>query len=162
MSAEQAFCLSSRGDRIRGRWTTACAGRAVVLGPPDGRASHPWVDSRLAAWSDFATLVALDLPLCGTRTSEKLSEHGLDPTHPLSARIRTDLEIQLAADLCAIRAMIGAMIGATGPLAFVGCGPLGGWFRAACERAGGFAPVLTIVQPDDAWHGEAEQQIRKL
>lgn len=158
MSAGQPFCLTSRGDRLRGRWTGAREGRAVVLGPPDGRASHPWVDSRFAAWSDFATLVALDLPLCGTRTSEKLSEHGLDPTHALSARIRTDLEIQLAADLCAIRAMIGA----TGPLAFVGCGPLGGWFRAACERAGGFAPVLTIAQPDDAWHGEAERQIRKL
>lgn len=158
MSAGQAFCLSSLGDRIRGRWTPARQGHAVVLGPPDGRASHPWVDSRFAAWSDFATLVALDLPLCGSRTCEKLSEHGLDPTHPLSARIRGDLEIQLAADLCTIRAMIGA----AGPLAFVGCGPLGGWFRAACERAGGFAPVLTTAQPDDAWHAEAERQIKKL
>ena len=158
MSAGQAFCLNSLGDRIRGRWTTARQGRAVVLGPPDGCASHPWVDSRFAAWCDFATLVALDLPLCGSRTCEKLSEHGLDPTHPLSARIRGDLEIQLAADLCAIRAMIGA----AGPLAFVGCGPLGGWFRAACERAGSFSPVLTTAQPDDAWHAEAERQIKKL
>ena len=158
MSGEQTFSLTSRGDRLHGRWAVAPEGPAVVLGAPDGCAAHPWVDSRFAAWSDLASLVALDLPLCGTRSSEKLSEHGLDPNHPLSSRIRIDLEIQLAADLCAVRSMIGA----TGRLAFVGCGPMGDWFRAACERAGGFALVLVIAEPDDAWHDEARRQIGKL
>lgn len=157
MNAVQGFCLSSRGDLVRGRWSVGPEGAVVVLGAPDGCAAHPWVNARFEAWSAAATLVAPDLPLCGTRSSEKLSEHGLDPAHALGARIRGDLEIQLAADLCAIRAMVGV----PGAIAFVGCGPHGAWFRAACERAGGFAPVQVRDEPDDAWHDEVLRGIRQ-
>lgn len=158
MNATQSFCLASRGDLVRGRWAPGGAGPAVVLGAPDGSAAHPWIDSRFAAWAEAATLVAPDLPLCGSRTSEKLSQHGLDAGHALGARIRGDLEIQFAADLGAIRTLVGG----AGPIAFVGCGPWEAWFRAACERAGGFAPVLVAAEPGEAWHEDVLRQLKRV
>lgn len=163
MNAVQPFSLSSRGDRVRGRWSVGPPGRAafsVVLGAPDGCGSHAWIDARFEAWSEHATLVAPDLPLCGSRTSEKLSEHGLDLAHPLGARIRGDLEIQFAADLGAVRSMLGE----AGPIGFVGCGPYAAWFEAACARAGGFAPVIVSDAtdvPDAAWHDAALLKIQQ-
>jgi ethanolamine utilization microcompartment shell protein EutL len=157
VNAVQPFCLSARGDRVRGRWVVGPPGPAAVLAAPDGCASHRWIDDRFEAWSSAATLVAFDLPLCGTRTSEKLSEHGLEAGHPLAVAIRPDLEIQLAADLGVIRALVGA----AGSIAFVGCGPHEAWFRAACALAGGFDPVLVAAAPDAAWHDEVLRRIQK-
>lgn len=156
MSDAREFCIASRGDRARGRWKPGPPGRSVILAAPDGTALHPWIASRFAAWGDAATLIALDLPLCGTRTSEKFSEHGLDPDHPLSARIRPDLEVQLAADLVAA----GSLAPAGDAIHFVGCGPHSAWFRAACERTGGLASVHVQAEPDEAWHDEVLRGLR--
>jgi len=95
-----AFSLLSRGDRVRGQLTKP-SGRGphpvvIVLGP-DGAAAGPFVEAARAAWSGRAALVALDLPLCGSRASGKMSPQALE-------RLRPDLEVQTRADVDALLA----------------------------------------------------------
>ena len=47
-------------------------------------------------------------PLCGSRRSDKLSALALDPSQPLAARLRADLETQTAADLAQVVALLRA------------------------------------------------------
>ena len=161
---EYRFWLSSRGDLVRGRVRSSKGGPGqplVVAAAPGGAADHPWVDALFEAWSEWAALVALDLPLCGSRRSEKLSEPGLDPGHAIAARIRSDLESQLAADL---RAVVDLVRGDDRPhparIALVAAGPTAAWVESAAREAARFDPVLVTADPDQAWLAEAAARIR--
>ncbi len=161
MSAVQEFWLPSRGDTARGRWIPGPEGPTLILGAPDGRADHPWIDTCFAEWSGWGTLVALDMPLCGARTSDKLTQHGLDPSHPLAAQIRPDLERQLAADLCTVATRLARPVGGS-RVAFVGSGSMISWYEAACAQADGIDLVLVSADPDDAWLDKVAQRVREL
>ena len=99
---ETRWTLLSRGDRVHGHtWKPQRRGRhaVVILCTADGQAGGEWIERARTAWSQRAALASFDLPLCGSRRSDKLSELALDPNHPLAARLRADLEAQTAADL---------------------------------------------------------------
>jgi len=98
--SESSFTLHSRGDRLRGKlWKPAGRGPhpVAILGSPDGAAAGAFVASARAAWSARAALVAFDLPLCGARSSGKISPQALE-------RLRGDLEAQTRADVDALLA----------------------------------------------------------
>ena len=100
--SETRWTLLSRGDRVHGRtWKPPRRERlpVVVLCTADGRAGGDWVERARAAWSPRAAVASFDLVLCGARHSDKLSSEALDPSHPMAARLRPDLEAQTAADL---------------------------------------------------------------
>ena len=90
---------------MRGRlWKPAGRGPhpVVILGSPDGAGGGRVRRSRRgAAWSARAALVAFDLPLCGARSSGKISPQALE-------RLRGDLEAQTRADLDALLAHLAA------------------------------------------------------
>ncbi|MBW2280113.1 MAG: hypothetical protein JRG76_02775 [Deltaproteobacteria bacterium] len=163
---EYRFWLSSRGDLVRGRVRSSKGGPGqplVVVAAPGGGADHPWVDALFAAWSEWAALVALDLPLCGSRRSDKLSEYGLDPGHAIAAQIRGDLESQLAADLAAVVELVrGRDRPRPACVSLVASGPTAQWAEAAARKAGGFDPVLVSAEsdPDEAWLLDAATRIR--
>ena len=101
-ASEASFTLLSRGDRVRGKlWKPAGRGPhpVVILGSPDGAAAGPFVEAARAAWSARAALVAFDLPLCGARSSGKISPQALE-------RLRGDLEAQTRADVDALLAQL--------------------------------------------------------
>jgi len=107
--AETWWSLLSRGDRVRGRIAKPSkAGRhpVIILAGPDGCASSPFAEAATAAWSARAAVVAFDLPLCGSRKSDKLTALALDPNLPLAKRLRAELEAQVAADLTQVLALI--------------------------------------------------------
>lgn len=96
------FTLISRGDRVRGvaRGPDSPGPHPlVVLAPPDGRADGAAARAVLEAWSGWAWVAAVDLPLCGGRSSDKLSLDALAGGGSLADRLRGDLEAQLANDL---------------------------------------------------------------
>ena len=162
---ERRFWLSSRGDLVRGRVCSSKGGSGqplVVVATPSGSADHPLVDALFEAWSEWAALVALDLPLCGSRRSDKLSEQGLDPGHAIAAQIRGDLESQLAADLRAVVEMVtGRDPARPVRIALVTSGAPAAWAEAAARSAGGFDPVLVAAEADDAWLADAAARIRR-
>jgi hypothetical protein len=99
-ASEASFSLLSRGDRVRGKlWKPAGRGPhpLAILGSPDGAAAGAFVASGRAAWSARAALVAFDFPLCGARSSGKISPQALE-------RLRADLEAQTRADVDALLA----------------------------------------------------------
>jgi dienelactone hydrolase len=99
---DSRWTLLSRGDRVPGHtWKPARGGPhpVVILCTPDGVGGGEAIERARAALSGKAALASFDLTLCGARKSDKLSAQALDPTHPLSARLRPDLEAQTAADL---------------------------------------------------------------
>jgi len=105
VSGESHWTLLSRGDRVHGRtWKPAKRGphSVVILCGPDGVGSGEWVEVVRAAWSARAALATFDLPLCGSRRSDKLSTLALDPSHPLATRLAADLDAQTAADLAQV------------------------------------------------------------
>jgi hypothetical protein len=71
----------------------------VLIGAADGSALSRFADAALGTWSSFATVAALDLPLCGSRKSDKLSADAFRPGTPLAERLRAELELQLGSDL---------------------------------------------------------------
>jgi dienelactone hydrolase len=108
---ETAWSLLSRGDRVRGRIVKpAHAGRhpVILLAGPDGCLSSVFVESAAAAWCARAALVVFDLPLCGSRKSDKLSALSLDLRLPLAQRLRAELEQQVASDIAQALALIEA------------------------------------------------------
>jgi dienelactone hydrolase len=108
---ETHWTLLSRGDRVHGRtWKPARHGRhpVVILCTSDGVGSGELVERARAAWSPRAALATFDLALCGSRRSDKLSSLALDPSHPLAARLRADLEAQTASDLAQVVALLRA------------------------------------------------------
>jgi len=99
-AVESSFTLLSRGDRVRGKlWKPAGRGPhpLVILGSPDGAAVGAFVESARAAWSTRAALIAFDFPLCGARSSGKISPQALE-------LLRADLEAQTRADVDALLA----------------------------------------------------------
>jgi hypothetical protein len=109
--ASLEWSLLARGDRVRGRIALPSGAgphAVVVLAGPDGCASGAFVESALAALLPRCAVVSFDLPLCGSRRSDKLSALALDPRRPLARRLRADLEAQVAADLAAVLALIAA------------------------------------------------------
>jgi dienelactone hydrolase len=108
-SGETQWTLLSRGDRVHGRtWKPARRGPhpVVILCTADGRGSGELVERARAAWSARAALATFDLPLCGTRHSDKLSASALDASHPLAERLQADLEAQTEADLERVVALL--------------------------------------------------------
>lgn len=100
--SEVRFTLSSRGDLVRGRLFGADSrGKRplVLFASEDGSTYSPSVVATARAWSAWCVLASIDLPLCGARRSEKLSQAVFDAASPLAARLRGDLESQLASDL---------------------------------------------------------------
>lgn len=111
VGGETQWTTLSRGDRLHGRtWKPARRGRhpVVILCTGDGVGSGELVERARAAWSAHAALATFDLALCGSRRSDKLSALALDPSHPLAARLRADLEAQTAADLEQVVALLRA------------------------------------------------------
>jgi hypothetical protein len=95
-----------------------------------------------------------------TRASPHGRQHGLDPSHPLAAQIRPDLERQLAADLQVIAERLGGP-SARG-VAFVGSGPMLSWYETACAQAGNVDLVLVTAEPDEAWLEKAATLVAEL
>jgi hypothetical protein len=101
MTAERLF-FSSRGDLVRCRVAGVSPGEPrplVLLCGPDGASDGAWVDARLERFGRFAVVAALDLPLCGGRSSDKLSDLVFGPSSELGARLAPDLEQQVRHDL---------------------------------------------------------------
>jgi hypothetical protein len=133
------FSLLSRGDRVRGRVAGHLAGEArplVIVCGPDGAASGELVDTCLVGWSGWAVVASIDLPLCGARRSEKLSEDAFDPTSSLSARLARDIRRQVASDLDSARAWLIAHVSIDRErLAVAGFGLGSRLVRSYCERS---------------------------
>ncbi len=93
--------LLSRGDRVRAVVARGPGEHAplILIGAPDGRAHGVFASAALHAFASFATVAALDLPLCGSRRSDKLSDDAYREGAPLAARLRVELELQLGCDL---------------------------------------------------------------
>ena len=109
--AKTCWSLLSAGDRVRGRTVKpANTGRhpVILLAGPDGCASSVFSESAAAAWCARVALVVFDLPLCGSRKSDKLTSLALDERMPLAQRLRPELEAQVASDLAAVLALIAA------------------------------------------------------
>jgi hypothetical protein len=84
------WSLLARGDRVRGRIAKPPGTgphAVIVLAGPDGCADGPFVESALAALAPRRAVVVFDLPLCGSRRSDKLSALVLDPRKPLAKRL---------------------------------------------------------------------------
>lgn len=120
------FSLLSNGDRIRGTLfgRRDDPGRPLLLlAGPDGCARGPWVDAIVEACGEFTSLLSIDLPLCGSRTSEKLSALALDPEHPLARQLHDEIQAQTRDDLnTTVQALRDAADLRPGSLAFVGAG----------------------------------------
>ena len=96
-------------------------GRHIVLAAPDGDSAGPWAAAAFASWSKMGSVVALDLPLSGSRSSDKLSATAFTPGDPLGERVRDLAVAQLRADLEALRAWLASR-GLAGPSAYVASG----------------------------------------
>lgn len=92
----------SAGDRLAIRVAEPAgeAGRCgIVVLASDGCVNGPDADRVVAAWSGWATVAVLELPLCGARASDKLTIAAFAEADPLAARLEGDLAAQLASDL---------------------------------------------------------------
>jgi len=149
--SETEWSLLSRGDRVRGRSVKPThAGRhpVILLAGPDGCASSAFVESAAAAWCARTALVVFDLPLCGSRKSDKLTSLALDARLPLARRFRAELEAQVAADLAAVLALIAADPELdAGRVTFVGVGLGGELARAFLAAPSTVAHV--VLAPDE-------------
>ncbi len=148
---ETHWSLTSSGDRVRGRTLKpAHAGPHPVflLASPDGCADSAFVESAAAAWCARAALVVFDLPLCGSRKSDKLTSLALDDRLPLAQRLRPELEAQVAWDFRQVLALI-----ASDPeldsarVTFVGVGLGGRLARAFLAEPNALA--RSEISPDD-------------
>jgi hypothetical protein len=149
-----AFSLLSRGDRIRGRVAGHLSGDArplVIVCGPDGAAASERVDACLAAWSRWAVVASIDLPLCGARSSEKLSKLAFDPASKLSAQLAGDIRRQLASDLDAVRAWLAEHAPVDRErVAVAGFGLGSRLVRSYCERSRDLATHVLAESEDPA------------
>jgi len=152
--SESHWTVLSRGDRVHGHtWKPALRGPhpVVILCSPDPE----WLGRARAAWSPRTALASFDLPLHGARKSDKLSAAALDPSHSLGARLRADLEAQLASDLSAVIAQLRSdpeLDPARISLVAVGIGA--DWARAFAAQAQGLSQVELapgVTLPDERW-----------
>ncbi|MCE2390662.1 MAG: hypothetical protein J4G09_04185 [Proteobacteria bacterium] len=95
------FTLLSRGDRVRGRCASEPSPERalLLLAAADGCADSPLVERLQGEFSSWLCVAGLDLPLCGSRRSDKLAAEALDSGSPATARLRAELEAQVASDL---------------------------------------------------------------
>ena len=150
------FNLLVRGDRVRGRIVApngAGPHPVVVLASLDGSTRGPFVESALAALLPRRAVVVFDLPLCGSRKSDKLSSLGLDPKKSLAKRIRADLEAQIAADLAAVLALIAAEPTLDGARVTFAAAGLGARLAGPAAQRAGFARVRLSAgaRPPATW-----------
>ena len=161
---ETGWSLLSRGDRVRGRTRKPASTPrhpVILLAPPDGDASSEFCASAAAAWCARAALVVFDLPLCGSRRSDKLTALALDATLPIARRLRPDLEAQVAADIGAVLALIQADPELDpARVTFVGVGLGAELARPFVEKAGGFAHVVLALDdaPSTSWLREVGER----
>jgi hypothetical protein len=126
VSGEERFALVSRGDRVHGRVRPHPAdgpSQAVLALAPDGAADHPLIERVFQELGAVASVASIDLPLCGARHSDKLSEVAFDERDPVAARLRPDLEQQLAADLAATLDYLKRRLGLRDPPLVLAIGP---------------------------------------
>lgn len=161
------WSLLSRGDRVHGRTLRpAHAGPhpVILLAGPDGCADSVFGESAAAAWCTRAALVSLDLPLCGSRKSDKLSALALDAGIPLARRLRPELEAQVASDLAAVLALIGVDPDLDAArVTFVGVGLGAELARGFLESPSGVARVALApgAAPSAAWLHEIGEQLAR-
>jgi hypothetical protein len=67
------------------------------------------VTRALDRWSAWATVASLDLPLCGRRSSEKLSAEADNPKSEPGERLRPYLRRQLQADLSSVTQLLASL-----------------------------------------------------
>jgi hypothetical protein len=97
---ELRFTLLSRGDRISGRLVAPAQPLGLVLFlASDGKAWGSAADAAIAAWSPRIAVAAIDLPICGTRASDKIDLDRVLSGDRTGALLRSDIEAQLASDL---------------------------------------------------------------
>ncbi len=111
LGRETGWSLLARGDRVRGRTIKPAQGTrhpVILLAGPDGCANSEFCANAAAAWCARAALVVFDLPLCGSRKSDKLTALALDATLPIARRLRPDVEAQVEADIAALLTLIAA------------------------------------------------------
>ena len=122
------FTLLSRGDRVHGRLARPrdpAARPLIVIATSDGRADGPAARAVLAAWSEWAAVAALDLPLCGARRSEKLSIASLEAGDALAEQLRADLRVQVTADLSRSFAFLHSALGSKPEQSGLACSGIG-------------------------------------
>jgi pimeloyl-ACP methyl ester carboxylesterase len=111
LGRETGWSLLARGDRVRGRTIKPAQGArhpVILLAGPDGCANSEFCANAASAWCARAALVVFDLPLCGSRKSDKLTALALDATLPIARRLRPDVEAQVEADIAAVLTLIAA------------------------------------------------------
>ncbi|MEE9278663.1 MAG: hypothetical protein V3V67_00675 [Myxococcota bacterium] len=154
---ESGFSLLSRGDRVRGRLArpeSPGTHPLILIAGPDGCARSDSVDGAMAAWTDWAVVAAIDLPLCGSRRSDKVSLSSLETGDSLVARLRGDLEIQVEADLERSFAFLRGALGDS-PAAFFGSGLGAELALPFCRNASGLdAVALAPLSPVEASLGD--------
>ncbi len=154
--AESGFTLISRGDRVRGRLARpkgSAPHPLIVVAAPDGCAQHASVDALVAAWSSWAAVAAIDLPLCGARRNDKLSLASFEKDESIAARIRRDVENQVESDLERTFAFLGAE-----RAAFFGSGLGADLAIRFCGSASGLLAIaLAPTSPLDVPLGEGTQ-----
>ena len=102
---------SSQGDRVRTRLALPRGSGPhplVLYLPADGNAGGSDANQAVSGFASFAAVACIDLPLSGSRHSEKLSERAFDPADPLHRLLSPDAETQLASDLEAVLAALAA------------------------------------------------------
>jgi dienelactone hydrolase len=156
-SGETRFSLLSGGDRVRGRIVRP-AGRGphpvVLVCGPGGSAESLFAEQAAAAWSGRAALVLIDLPLCGSRKSDKLSALALDRAQPLAQRLRAELLAQTAGDLSLVLGLVAEQPDLDAArVSLVGVGLGAELARDFAESADGLAHVELApeVEPDAKW-----------
>jgi len=163
---ELRFTLSSRGDLVRGRLVDRCdnPGRPlVIVGGPSGSADHPVIDRIIDTWTDWCAVAAIDLPLCGARSGEKLTELVFGPGTTLRDPFAADIEAQVAHDLRSTAQVLAERGASSGvKLAFVGLGLSAELARGFADAAEPFDLVSLAAAGDDAWLAETAARIREL
>lgn len=151
------FSFQSLGDRVRGRLfpsRTGGAQRLVLVAGPSGRAADDWTDAAARAWSDWACVASIDLPLCGARESEKLSGLVRGETTAKTERLQNELRAQTRHDLARAAELISTRHESAEGFAFVGVG-IGARLGAGIEEHGAIAAVLDTTAsssgPDAGW-----------
>jgi len=100
--ADRHLELKPAGDRLRVRLRhldAEAAGPLVIVYASDGDSENAELDEVFDQLSPWCTIAAPDLPLCGARSSDKLSAAAFDPQHALSNTLLSDIRLQLRDDL---------------------------------------------------------------
>jgi hypothetical protein len=183
------FTFQSRGDLVSGRALRPLGAERVplaLLSGPEGSARSPWFDAAARSWGSWLALASVDMPLCGSRSSEKLSKPALGSAGRLAEAFRSELEAQALNDLARALSVLRAEPWLEPEqIAFVGLGlgaRLGvGFCREAGVRAAVLAwdsapppglstglpadrarvEALSGLEPDEAWLAELGDFLRE-